>query len=44
MEKKYQEAIMLLSELLSDPDKEKEKERLEREIKELENYRKEEMK
>lgn len=44
MEKKYQEAIILLSELLSDPDKEKEIEILEREIKELENYRKEEMK
>ena len=44
MEEKYQEAIILLSELLSDPDKEKEIEILEREIKELENYRKEEMK
>ena len=41
MEKKYQEAIILLSELLSDPDKEKEIEILEREIKQLENYRKE---
>lgn len=43
MEKKYQEAIILLSELLSDPDKEKEIEILEREIKELENYRKEDI-
>lgn len=43
MEEKYQEAIILLSELLSDPDKEKEIEILEREIKELENYRKEEI-
>jgi hypothetical protein len=43
MEEKYQEAIILLSELLSDPDKEKEIEILEREIKELENYRKEDI-
>ena len=43
MEKKYQEAIILLSELLSDTDKEKEIEILEREIKELENYRKEDI-
>ena len=44
MEKKYQDALVLLSELLSDQDKEKEIEELQREIKELENYRKEEMK
>lgn len=44
MERKYQDALVLLSELLSDPDKEKEIEALQREIKELENYRKEEMK
>ena len=44
MERKYQDALVLLSELLSDPDKEKETEALQREIKELENYRKEEMK
>ena len=43
MEKKYQEAIILLSELLSVPDKEKETEALQREIKELENYRKEDI-
>ena len=43
MEEKYQEARILLSELLSDPDKEKEIEILEREIKELENYRKEDI-
>lgn len=39
MEKKYQEAIILLSELLSVPDKEKEIEALQREIKELEYYK-----
>lgn len=39
MEKKYQEAIILLSELLSDPDKEQEIEALQREIKELEYYK-----
>ena len=43
MEKKYQDALVLLSELLSDPDKEKETEALQREIKELENYRKEDI-
>lgn len=43
MEKKYQEVLILLSDLLSDPDKEKEIEALQREIKELENYRKEEI-
>lgn len=43
MEKKYQEAVVLLSELLSKKDKEKEIEALQREIKELENYRKEEI-
>lgn len=43
MEKKYQEAVILLSELLSKKDKEKEIEALQREIKELENYRKEEI-
>lgn len=43
MEKKYQDALVLLSELLSDPDKEKEIEALQREIKELENYRKEDI-
>lgn len=42
MEKRYQEALVLLSELLSEKDKEKEIEVLEREIRELENYRKEE--
>ena len=42
MEKKYQEALVLLSELLSEKDKQREIEALEREIKELENYRKEE--
>ena len=42
MEKKYQEALVLLSELLSEKDKQREMEALEREIKELENYRKEE--
>ncbi len=43
MEKKYQEALVLLSELLSRKDAEKEIEALQREIKELENYRKEEI-
>jgi hypothetical protein len=43
MEKKYQDALILLSELLSQKDKQKEIEALEREIKELENYRKEEI-
>lgn len=43
MEKKYQEALILLSELLSKKDTEKEIEALQREIKELENYRKEEI-
>ena len=43
MEKKYQDALVLLSELLSDPDKEKEIEALQRKIKELENYRKEDI-
>ena len=43
MERKYQVALVLLSELLSDPDKEKEIEALQREIKELENYRKEDI-
>ena len=42
MDKKYQEALVLLSELLSKKDKEKEIEALQREIKELESYRKEE--
>lgn len=42
MEKKYQEALVLLSELLSKKDRQKEIEALQREIKELENYRKEE--
>lgn len=41
MEKRYQEALVFLSELLSQKDREKELEALEREIKELENYRKE---
>ena len=41
MEKKYQDALILLSELLSQKDKQKEREALEREIRELENYRKE---
>lgn len=41
MEKKYQDALILLSELLSEKDKQKEIEALEREIKELESYRKE---
>lgn len=44
MEKKYQDALVLLSELLIQKDRQKEIEILEREIKELENYRKEEMK
>lgn len=44
MEKKYQDALLLLSDLLSQKDRQKEIEVLEREIKELENYRKEEMK
>ena len=39
MDKKYQDALVLLSELLSKKDREKEIEALEREIKELENYR-----
>lgn len=42
MERKYQEALLLLSDLLSKKDNEKELEALKREIKELENYRKEE--
>lgn len=42
MEKRYQEALVLLSELLSEKDKQREIEALEREIKELESYRKEE--
>lgn len=41
MEKKYHEALVLLSELLSQKDREKEIEALQREIRELENYRKE---
>ena len=44
MERKYQDALVLLSELLNQKDRQKEIEILEREIKELENYRKEEMK
>lgn len=43
MEKKYQDALILLSELLSQKDKQKEIEELEREIKELESYRKEDI-
>lgn len=43
MDKKYQDALVLLSELLSKKDREKEIEALEREIKELENYRKEDI-
>ncbi len=43
MEKKYQDALVLLSELLSKKDKEKEIEALQREIKELESYRKEDI-
>ena len=43
MEKKYHEALVLLSELLSQKDREKEIEALQREIKELEHYRKEEI-
>lgn len=43
MEKKYQDALVLLSELLSKKDREKEIEALEREIKELENHRKEDI-
>jgi len=43
MEKKYQDALILLSELLSQKDKQKEIEALEREIKELESYRKEDI-
>lgn len=43
MEKRYQEALILLSDLLSKKDAEKEIEVLQREIKELENYRKEEI-
>lgn len=41
MERKYQDALILLSELLSKKDKEKEIEALQREIKELESYRNE---
>ena len=44
MERKYQDALVLLSELLSQKDRQKEIEILKKEIKELENYRKEEMK
>lgn len=44
MEKKYQEVLLLLSDLLSESGKEKEIEILQREIKELESYRKEENK
>lgn len=43
MEKKYQDALILLSELLSQKDRQKEIEALEREIKELESYRKEDI-
>jgi len=43
MEKKYQDALILLSELLSQKDKQKEIEALEREIKEFESYRKEDI-
>lgn len=43
MEKKYQDALILLSELLSQKDRQKEIEALEREIRELENYRKEDI-
>lgn len=43
MEKKYQDALILLSELLSQKDRQKEIEVLEREIKELESYRKEDI-
>ena len=43
MEKKYQDALVLLSELLSQRDRQKEIEILEKEIKELENYRKEDI-
>lgn len=43
MDKKYQDALVLLSELLSKKDKEKEIEALQREIKELESYRKEDI-
>ena len=43
MEKKYQDALILMSELLSQKDKQKEIEALEREIKELESYRKEDI-
>lgn len=39
MEKKYQDALVLLSELLSQKDRQKEIEALEREIKELEYYK-----
>lgn len=41
MERKYQDALILLSELLSKKDREKEIEALQREIKELESYRNE---
>ena len=41
MERKYQDALILLSELLSQKDRQKEIEALEREIKELEHYRNE---
>ena len=40
MDTRYQEALILLSEILSNADKEKEIEILKREIKELENYQK----
>jgi hypothetical protein len=43
METKYQDALILLSELLSQKDRQKEIEALEREIRELENYRKEDI-
>jgi len=43
VEKKYQDALILLSELLSEKNREKEIEILQREIKELENYRKEDI-
>ena len=43
MKTKHEELLILLSELLSDPDKEKEIEALQREIKELENCRKEDI-
>lgn len=43
MERKYQDALVLLSELLSQKDRQKEIEALQRKIKELENYRKEDI-